>query len=91
MELLLGIKVCKKTRFKVLDCKAEGTLSMPFLKFNPDIDWTTVTTTIDKYTILLVDHQAYTNYSRLEIVYAKAFVKGLKQGKYTLCGYVDSI
>ena len=39
----------------------------------------------------LVDHEACTNNSRLEIVSAKAFVKGLKQGKYTLCGYVDSI
>ena len=55
------------------------------------IDWTTGATTIDGYTIPLVDYEAYTNNSRLEIVSAKAFVKGLKQGKYTWCGYVDSM
>ena len=75
-----------------LDYEAEGILGMSFLKyFNPDIDWTTGATTIEGYTIPLMDHQVYDNNSKLEIVSSKAFVKGLKQGKYTWCRYVDFI
>ena len=44
--------------FEVLDCEAESIFSMPFLKyFNPEIDWTTHATTIDGYTIPLVDYE----------------------------------
>ena len=65
---------------------------MPFLKqFNPEIDWTTGATTVERYTILLVEYKGYTSNSRLEIVSAKAFVKGLKKGKYTWCRDADSI
>ena len=65
---------------------------MPFLKqFSLEIDQTTSGTTIDGYIIPLVDHEAYTNNSRLEIVSTKAIFEGLKQGKYTQCRYVDSM
>ena len=85
MELQPGKKVCNKIRFEVLDYEVEGILGMPFLKqFNPQINWTTGSTTIDGYTILLVDHKAYNYNSRLEIVCAKAFITGLKQSKYAL-------
>ena len=50
--------------------------------------WTTSATNIDEYTIPLVEHEAYESNSGLEIVSAKALLKGLKQGKYTWCGYV---
>ena len=84
--------MCKKIRFEVLDCEVKGILGMPFLKqFNPEIDWTTGATTVDRYSILLVDYEAYTYNSGLEIVLAEAFFKVLKQGKYTWCGYMDSM
>ena len=53
----LVTKVCKRTIFEVLDCEFKGTLGMLFLKkFNPEIDWTTGATTIDRYTIFLVEN-----------------------------------
>ena len=65
---------------------------MPFLKqFNPEIDWTTSANFVNRYIIPLVDYKAYISNSRLEIVSAEAFVKDLKQGKYTCCVYIDSI
>ena len=61
--------MCERTTFEVLDCEVEVTLSMPFLKeFNPEIDWTTSTTTITEHTLPLIDHKAYSSSSRLEIV-----------------------
>ena len=57
-----------------MDCEVEGILGIPFLKkFNPEIDWTTGATIIDRYTIPLVEHEAYTSSSSLEIVSAIAF------------------
>ena len=65
---------------------------MPSIKlFNPEIDFATGANTIDGYTIPLLEHKAYISNSMLEIVSAKAFVKGLKQMKYTRCKYVDSM
>ena len=62
----LVLRCIKKTTFEVLDCEVEAILGMPFLKlFIPETDWTTSATTIDGYTIPLVDHEAYTNNSRL--------------------------
>ena len=40
--------------------------------------WATGATTIGGYTIPLVEHKAYTSKIRLEIVFSKAFDKGLK-------------
>ena len=65
---------------------------MPCLKqFNPEIDQTTSATTIYKYLIPLVEHKAYTSNSRLGIVSAKVFVKGLNGEKYTRGEYMDSM
>ena len=84
--------MCKKVTFEVLDCKVEGILGMPFLKyFNLEIDWTTGATIINRYTIPLVEHEAYISSSRLEIVISEAFIKGFKQGKYTWYRYMDSL
>ena len=48
VELQIGIKVCIKTTFEVVDLEVEGILGMTFLKqFNSETDWTTDTTTID--------------------------------------------
>ena len=92
MRLQLGLTVCKTTKFEVLDCGVEAILGIPFIKqLNLEIGWTTGVTTIDGYTIRSVDHEAYTNNLRLEIVSSKALVKGLQQGNYTWCGYMDSM
>ena len=92
VELQLVTKVSKKTRFEVLDCEVESILGMFFLnQFNPEIDWTNCATTIDEFTIYLVYYEASNNNPRLEIISAIAFVKGFQKGKYTQCGYVDSI
>ena len=81
--------MCKGTTFEVLDCELENILDMPFLRwFNLENDWTTGDTTIDRYIIPLVENEDYTSNLRLEITFAKAFVKGFKQGKYTWCGYI---
>ena len=58
---------------------------MPFQKqLNPEIDQTTGATIVVRYTLPLVQYGAYNNYSRLEIIFAKAFVKGLKRGNYSV-------
>ena len=72
----LVLRCVKKPTFEVRDCELEGILGMLFLnKFNLEIDHTTGATNIDGYSIPLVDHEAYTSNSRLEIVSNKALLR----------------
>ena len=75
--------MCERTACEVLDCEVEGILCMLFLEqFNPEIDWIIGIPTKDGNTIPLVEHEANTSNSSLEIVSAKSFVKSLKQRNY---------
>ena len=58
-------------------------------QFNLEIDWINHVTTIYRYPLPLIEYEAYTPYSGLETVSTRAFVKILKQRKYTGCRYVD--